>query len=41
MGLAVLQVNAETGYVDYDALEKTAGEYRPKIIVCGGSAYPR
>ena len=34
-------VNKETGLVDYDRLEETALVYRPKMIICGGSAYPR
>jgi glycine hydroxymethyltransferase len=35
------KVDPETGYVDYDALEQTAMVFRPKVIVCGASAYPR
>jgi len=35
------KVNPQTGYVDYDAMEASASDYRPRIIVCGGSAYPR
>ncbi|KAL9645603.1 hypothetical protein ABK040_000665 [Willaertia magna] len=31
----------EQGFIDYDGLEKNARVFRPKIIVCGGSAYPR
>jgi len=27
--------------IDYKALENLAGEHRPKLIVCGASAYPR
>ncbi len=27
--------------IDYDALERQAGEVRPKVIVAGASAYPR
>jgi glycine hydroxymethyltransferase len=27
--------------IDYEALENLAGEHRPKLIVCGASAYPR
>jgi glycine hydroxymethyltransferase len=27
--------------LDYDALERLAAEHRPKLIVCGASAYPR
>ncbi|KAL0484133.1 glycine hydroxymethyltransferase [Acrasis kona] len=29
------------GYIDYDELEKLALIYKPQMIVCGGSAYPR
>ncbi|EGF83359.1 hypothetical protein BATDEDRAFT_15526 [Batrachochytrium dendrobatidis JAM81] len=35
------RLNEETGVVDFDALEKTAILYRPKIIIAGASAYPR
>lgn len=35
------KVNAQTGYVDYDKLEEQAQVYRPKMIICGASAYPR
>ena len=31
----------ETNLIDYDGLEKTAKEVRPKLIVAGASAYPR
>ena len=31
----------ENGYIDYDDLEKTAKKFKPKLIVCGYSAYPR
>jgi len=31
----------EDGYVDYDQLEKNASLFRPKLIISGGSAYPR
>ena len=34
-------VSPETGRIDYDALEKQAKEYMPKLIVAGASAYPR
>lgn len=34
-------VNAETEQIDYDALQKTAEENKPKMIICGASAYPR
>ncbi|MCH8343079.1 MAG: serine hydroxymethyltransferase [Planctomycetes bacterium] len=29
------------GYIDYDAVEMLAVEHKPKIILCGYSAYPR
>jgi len=35
------RLNETTGYIDYDALEKNALLYRPKLIVSGASAYPR
>ena len=35
------QVSKETGRVDFDNLMKLAKEHRPKLIICGGSAYPR
>ena len=34
-------VRKETETIDYDDLEKLAMEHRPKLIVGGGSAYPR
>jgi glycine hydroxymethyltransferase len=34
-------VTKETETIDYDALEKLAVEERPKLIIGGGSAYPR
>ena len=34
-------VSRETYRVDYDEVLALAKEHRPKIIVCGGSAYPR
>jgi glycine hydroxymethyltransferase len=34
-------VASENGMIDYDALEKKAMEYQPKLIVAGASAYPR
>jgi len=34
-------VTKETETIDYDALEKLAEEQRPKLIIGGGSAYPR
>ncbi|MBQ5532405.1 MAG: serine hydroxymethyltransferase, partial [Bacteroidales bacterium] len=35
------QVKEETGTVDYDDMEKKAKEFRPKLIIGGGSAYSR
>lgn len=34
-------VDAETGRIDYEQLEKLAAEHKPKLIVAGASAYPR
>ena len=34
-------VDAKTGLVDYDFLEQVAGVYKPQLIICGASAYPR
>ena len=34
-------VSRETYVVDYDEVLALAKEHRPKLIVCGGSAYPR
>ena len=34
-------VTKETETIDYDALEKLAEEHRPKLVIGGGSAYPR
>jgi glycine hydroxymethyltransferase len=34
-------VDRETALVDYDEVLSLAKERRPKLIVCGGSAYPR
>ncbi|HWQ24362.1 MAG TPA: serine hydroxymethyltransferase [Gaiellaceae bacterium] len=34
-------VSRETNVVDYDDVRRLAKEHRPKLIVCGGSAYPR
>ena len=34
-------VKKETGIVDYDQLEKIALEEKPKMIICGASAYSR
>lgn len=34
-------VRKEDERIDYDALQKLAEEHKPKLIVAGGSAYPR
>lgn len=35
------QVDRKTGLIDYDALDATAFVFRPKLLICGASAYPR
>jgi len=35
------QVDADTGYIDYDGLAEKAASFEPDIIVSGYSAYPR
>ncbi|MEW6212362.1 MAG: serine hydroxymethyltransferase [Acidobacteriota bacterium] len=34
-------VSAETEHIDYDELERLAHEHKPKLILCGASAYSR
>ncbi|RDD63780.1 serine hydroxymethyltransferase [Ferruginivarius sediminum] len=34
-------VRREDGQVDFDELERLAKEHRPRVIIAGGSAYPR
>ena len=34
-------VDAESEVIDYDALEEQAKEIQPKLLITGGSAYPR
>jgi glycine hydroxymethyltransferase len=34
-------VDRETNLVDYDEVLRIAKDVRPKLIICGGSAYPR
>ena len=35
------QVQKESGRVDFNQISDLAKEYKPKLIICGGSAYPR
>jgi len=34
-------VSRETEQIDYDELQRLAEEHRPKLLICGASAYPR
>ena len=34
-------VNKDTEQIDYDVLQRLAEEHRPKLLICGASAYPR
>ena len=34
-------VSRETEQIDYDELQRIAEEHRPKLLICGASAYPR
>jgi glycine hydroxymethyltransferase len=35
------QVNTQTGLIDFDLIRDLAKKHRPRIIVCGATAYPR
>ena len=35
------QIDKKTGRVDFDQVSRLAKEFKPKLIICGGSAYPR
>ena len=35
------RVNAETGLIDFEKLAEQAALFKPAMIICGGSAYPR
>ena len=35
------KVSQETRFIDYDKLEEKALDFKPKLIICGGNAYPR
>jgi glycine hydroxymethyltransferase len=39
--VATYGVERESGLIDFDEVLRTAKECRPKLIVCGASAYPR
>lgn len=34
-------VRADDGFLDYEELERLAREHKPRLIIAGGSAYPR
>jgi glycine hydroxymethyltransferase len=34
-------VNEETGLIDYDGLATAVLEFKPKMLICGASGYPR
>ena len=34
-------VDKDTGRVDFDEVSSLVNEYKPRMIICGGSAYPR
>ncbi|MES2702538.1 MAG: serine hydroxymethyltransferase [Bacteroidota bacterium] len=34
-------VHKDTGLVDYDMMERQAKEHKPKLVICGASAYSR
>ena len=34
------KINSD-GFIDYDKLEELAKDFKPKMIICGASAYPR
>lgn len=35
------RVDPSTGIIDYPQLEQNANLFKPRLIICGGSAYPR
>ena len=39
--IAAYQVSKETEQIDFDEMARLADEYKPKMIIAGGSAYPR
>jgi len=41
MNVIQYDVNAGTGQIDMDDVRALARQHKPKLIICGGSAYPR
>ena len=39
--VAAYGVNKDTEQIDYDELQRLAEESKPKLLICGASAYPR
>ncbi len=39
--IAAYQVNKDTEQIDFDEMARLADEHKPKMIIAGGSAYPR
>src|ERR1700688_4537859 len=39
--IAAYRVNKHTEQIDFDEMAEIADEYKPKMIIAGGSAYPR
>jgi glycine hydroxymethyltransferase len=39
--IAAYQVNRETEQIDFNQMAQIAAEHKPKMIIAGGSAYPR
>lgn len=35
------KVDSESGLIDYEQLQKDAAEFKPRLLICGASAYPR
>lgn len=36
-----ISVHPDTGLIDHEDLSRLAGLFKPAMLVCGGSAYPR
>ncbi len=37
----LISVHPDTGLIDHEDLSRLAGLFKPAMVVCGGSAYPR